>query len=91
MSGRSGETKSHSNIREVELAKAYKFCVKRIMDCVDVRIGGDNVIREAVMVELQVFYHKAKGLMKDTKPHVLEEFHAKMSELVCQYESTSRT
>ena len=91
MSGRSGEIKSRSNVREVELAKAYKFCVKRIMDCVDVRIGGDNVIREAVMVELQVFYHTAKKLMSDIEPHVLEEFHTKMSELVCQYESTSRT
>lgn len=85
MGGNVGATRS-LNIREVELARAYKFCVKRIMDTVDARTGGgDSVIREAVMYEMQVFYHKALGLMGDTKPHVLEEFVYEVNELVCRY------
>ena len=91
MNTKSEQTKPVSNIREVQLAKAYKFCVRRIMDTVDARIGGDNVIREAVMVELQVFYHKAKQLMDGVEPHLLEEFVEGVDQLLCRYKQISGT
>lgn len=91
MSSSAGATKPVSNIRDVQLAKAYKFCVRRIMDTVDARIGGDNVIREAVMVELQVFYHKSKQLMDGVEPHLLEEFIEGVDQLLCQFRQISGT
>jgi len=56
------------------------------MDVVDVRTGGgDSVIRETLMFEMQVFYHKALGLLGDVQPHVLEEFLDEAGQLVCRY------
>lgn len=81
-----------TSIREVELARGYKLCVKRIMDVVDTRTGGgDKVIREAVMAELAIFHQKANELIKDVEAHVLEEFFDGVDQLVCRYRSTFRT
>ena len=87
------DTKSRrTNIREVELARAYKLCVKRIMDVVDTRTGGgDKVIREAVMAELAVFHQKTNELIKVADAHILEEFFDGVRQLVCRYESIFRT
>jgi len=64
------------NSRVGRLALGYKLCVKRILDAAESRLGRplDPVLREAVMVELQIFFHTAKELMGDENP-VYEEFY----------------
>lgn len=82
---------SASKLREIDLARAYKYAVKRIMDVVDARTGGDDIIREAVMAEMAVFFAQAKKLIGDANVSVLEEFYNGVDELLCQYRSHLKT
>ncbi|MBU2177396.1 MAG: hypothetical protein KJ556_20060 [Gammaproteobacteria bacterium] len=66
-----------------QLAQDYKFRVKRIMDAIESRYDApcDRVVREAVMVEMSVFFNKAKALIEET-PVYEQAFYA--IEDICQ-------
>lgn len=57
-----------NHTRVGQLAQDYKFRVKRIMDTIESRYSTpcDKVVREAVMVEMAVFFNKAKELIEGT-------------------------
>lgn len=82
---------SAAKSREIRLAQRYKFAVKRVMDVVDARTGGDEVIREAVMCEMAAFFAEAKELIANADVNGLEEFYRGVDNLVCQYRSHLRT
>ena len=72
-----------SHTRIGQLAQAYKYHVKRIMDIIESRYDApcDKVVREAVMVEMAVFFNEAKRLIEPTP--VLEQAFYEI-ESVCQ-------
>lgn len=75
--------------RQGQLALAYKLCIKRMCDACEVRYGRmDPVFREAVMVEMATFFHKAKELLDGTDP-VHEQFFNQVEDL-CQSVRTSQ-
>jgi len=80
------------NTRQGKLAQAYKYMIKRIMEAVEARYGkpADPVVREAVMVEGQMFFAKARELL-NLETGGFEQFFYRVEEL-CQLlqDSTGR-
>jgi len=79
------------NSRVGRLALGYKLCVKKLLDCAESRLGRplDPVLREAVMVEMQIFFHTAKELIGDENPAYEEFYHRVVDE--CQSLARSKT